>query len=325
MKKIFLFSCILSLLLVSGCSEKYVATVGDEKITEGEFLFYLNSIKSQMIGTELQSEEDWETQEIEGMKAIDFAKERALEAASANVAYVEIADSLDIELTDVDEEYIKRTKESLISARGGESGYKKYLKENNISDDFIQMLCESMIYSSKLAEKAVDESPATEEEKNKLFSELSVYGNYKAKHILLSVVDGETMQPLDEETVKSAKIKADDIFNRVKNGEDFDALMNEFSEDPGLETNPDGYLFSTGEMVPEFESCVASLEFNSIGFTESQFGYHIIKRLPIEMKDVEDEIDSKIAEDRLNISLEKWRDEFSLNTVKNNSVYDVIS
>ena len=154
---------------------------------------------------------------------------------------------------------------------------------------------------------------------------MSVYGNYKAKHILFSVVDGETMQPLDEEAVKNAKIKADEVLQKVKNGEDFDALMHEFSEDPGLETSPDGYLFSTGEMVPEFESCVASLEFNAIGFTESQFGYHIIKRLPIEISDVEDDINSKIAEERLNTSLEKWCEEFSLNTVKNSSVYDVIS
>ncbi len=325
MRKIIFTVCMAAMLLLTGCSEKYVASVGEEKITEGEFLFYLNSIKSQMSGTELQSDEDWKTQEIEGMKAIDFAKERALETAAVNVAYIEIAQALDIELTDEDVEYIKSTKESIVSSRGGENGYNKYLKENSITDDFIEMLCESMVYSTKLAEKAIAESPATDEEKNKIFSELSVYGNYKAKHILFSVIDSETMQPLGEDAVKNAKIKADEVLERVKKGEDFDVLMHEFSEDPGLETSPDGYVFSSGEMVPEFESCVAGLEFNAIGFAESQFGYHIIKRLPLDMSDLEKQIESKIVEERLLAALENWRNEFSLSTVKNNGVFDEIS
>ena len=325
MKKILFAVCIVVIMLLTGCSEKYVASVGDKKISESEFSFYLNSIKSQMSGTELQSEEDWKRQEIEGMKAIDFAKERALEAAAVNVAYIEIAKALDIELTDEDEEYIKSTKKSIVSSRGGENGYKEYLKENAITDDFIEMLCESMIYSTKLAEKAITESPVTDEEKAEIFSELSVYGNYKAKHILFSVVDGETMQPLDDETVKNAKNKAEEVLGRVKKGEDFDALMHEYSEDPGLATSPDGYVFSSGEMVPEFESCVAGLEFNSVGFTESQFGYHIIKRLPLDITDLEKQIESKITEDRLLTALDKWRNEFSLSTVKNDVVFNEIS
>lgn len=325
MKKIIFLLCIAFALLLSGCSEKYVATVGDEKITQGEFLFYLNSIKNQMSGTELQSEEDWKTQEIEGMRAIDFAKERALEMAALNLTYVEIADRLDVELSDEEESYVEMTKQNFINSRGGKASYDKYLKENNITDDFIEMLCESIIYSSKLAEIAVRDNPATEEEIEALFSEMSVHGNYKAKHILLSVVDSETMQPLGDEKKISAKEKADDILRRVKSGEDFDKLMHEFSEDPGLESNPDGYVFSTGEMVPEFESCVAGLEFDAIGFAESEFGYHIIKRLPLDMKELEEKINTAIEEKKLPGRMNEWKAQFNLITVKNNAVFEGIS
>lgn len=313
------------MIMLSGCSDKHIATVGDSKITESEFLFYLSSIKSQMRGTEFQSDEDWENQEIEGMKAIDFAKERALEAAARNIQYVKVAEKMNIELDESDNEYIKYTKDSLVSNQGGEDAYKEYLKESGVSDEFINMLCESMVYSSKLAEIAMNEDPVTDEEKETVYKELSENGNYKAKHILLAVLDNETMQPIPDEEKTKKKNTADDVLKRAQKGEDFDTLMNEFSEDPGLQTSPDGYVFSTGEMVPEFENCVVSLDINEIGFAESDYGYHIIKRLPLEMADLEDRINSIFMEEKLEESIVKWEEEYDLSVIKNNGVYDKIS
>ena len=325
MKKLMSVICLISVLLLGGCSDKYVATVGDSKITESEFLFYLSSVKSQMSGTELQSDEDWQSQEIEGMKAIDFAKERALEAAVKNLQYVKVAGKMNIQLNDSEKAYINSTKESLIVNQGGEKAYEEYLKASGVSDEFINMLCQSMVYSSKLAEIAIKENPISDEEKHTMYEELSSNGNYKAKHILLSVVDSETRQPIPEEEKAEKKKIADDVLNKVNGGEDFDALMNSLSEDPGLATSPDGYVFSTGEMVPEFESCVASLEINEIGFAESEFGYHIIKRLPLEMTDLEDRITGVFAQEKLDDCMVNWESEFGLSPVKNNVVYDKIS
>lgn len=93
-----------------------------------------------------------------------------------------------------------------------------------------------------------------------------------AKHILVS----------DKDT-------ATDILNKIKKGADFDELMNEYSEDPGLYTNPDGYVFTDGEMVEEFESAVKKLKVNAVsGIVESDFGYHIIKRIEIPAEYVAD-------------------------------------
>ncbi len=88
---------------------------------------------------------------------------------------------------------------------------------------------------------------------------------YNAKHILIT-----------------DKATANKVLNLVKKGNDFDKLMTEYSEDGGLEGNPDGYLFATGEMVEEFENAVKGLQINKTsGLVESEFGYHIIKRLPL--------------------------------------------
>ena len=94
-----------------------------------------------------------------------------------------------------------------------------------------------------------------------------------AKHILIST---------EERTPAEAKKIADDVLKKLKKGGDFDALMSEFSEDPGTAQYPQGYTFTKGEMVKEFEEAAFSLKDGEIsGLVESDFGYHILKREPL--------------------------------------------
>ena len=59
----------------------------------------------------------------------------------------------------------------------------------------------------------------------------------------------------------------------------FGRLADEYSEDPGRQTNPDGYIFTPGTMVQEFESATEALKYGEIsGIVESDYGYHIILR-----------------------------------------------
>ena len=86
-----------------------------------------------------------------------------------------------------------------------------------------------------------------------------------AKHILIS----------DKKTASS-------VLSKIKNGADFDKLMAEYTEDTGLETNPDGYVFTSGEMIAEFENAVKGLEVGKVSnLVETVYGYHIIKRIEL--------------------------------------------
>lgn len=89
-----------------------------------------------------------------------------------------------------------------------------------------------------------------------------------------------------EYDLSSKKNKADEILARAKTGEDFAALANEFSEDPGNGTGEGGTkrggLYESvrvGQMVKPFEEAALALEPGQIapGLVESDFGYHIIK------------------------------------------------
>ena len=313
MKKILaLFLC---LGILSSCANSdIVATVGDEKITKGEFEFYLSSIKSQLSGTELKTDEDWQTQEIEGEKAIDAAKQRALEIAVLNAEYREAAKAQNIRLTEQEKENVKSTKQQVISSYGGDSAYKKFLKENNITDRFIQLMCESTVYYEKLADRVAKEEPVSEEELLKYFEDnkKALSEEYrKAKHILILTQDNSG-KALSEEEQASKKELAESLFDRIAQGEDFDALMKEYSEDPGLSTNPDGYVFGSGEMVPEFEQATDSVSAGEVTMCKSVYGYHIIKRLPIEYGDIADKVEAQAMKDKISARLKEWEEQYNI-------------
>lgn len=81
------------------------------------------------------------------------------------------------------------------------------------------------------------------------------------------------------------RIKAQGILDRAKAGEDFAALANEFSEDPGNK-GPDGSgkggLYADvpkGRMVAPFEAAALALEAGQVApqLVETDFGFHIVK------------------------------------------------
>ena len=103
-----------------------------------------------------------------------------------------------------------------------------------------------------------------------------------AKHILISTVDSTTGETI--RTDAEAKAEAQKILDRINAGEDYDTLMNEYSEDPGLSGNPDGYIFTEGEMVTEFYDGAKALDEGEVsGLVKSDYGYHIIKREPLDV------------------------------------------
>lgn len=63
--------------------------------------------------------------------------------------------------------------------------------------------------------------------------------------------------------------------------------MNEYSEDGGLATNPDGYIFdSSDSLVGGFREATLALAVGEISdVVETDYGYHIMLRLPIDPAD----------------------------------------
>lgn len=101
----------------------------------------------------------------------------------------------------------------------------------------------------------------------------------RARHILASTRNGTSDA--------DAKAKIDRAYARLVAGENFAALAEEFSDDPGS-ANSGGDLgwFNRGEMVPNFEQKAFNTEPNQV--TEpfaTQFGWHILEVLEQELQE----------------------------------------
>ncbi|HEV8591672.1 MAG TPA: peptidylprolyl isomerase [Pyrinomonadaceae bacterium] len=140
---------------------------------------------------------------------------------------------------------------------------KDFVAKTNLQIKLQQAQFLARLYSDKIAEK----TKVTDDDVNK----------YIAEHPELST---------DEK-----KAKATDILNRAKAGEDFAALANEFSQDPGNKDPKTGQgqggLYkdvTKGRMVPAFEAAALALEPGQIApdLVETDYGFHIIK---LESKD----------------------------------------
>ena len=99
---------------------------------------------------------------------------------------------------------------------------------------------------------------------------------WRSKHVLISTED-----KTNEEKAEAKRL-AEDILKRAESGEDFDKLVEEYSEDPGSKSSPDGYVFTTGTMVQEFEDGTKNTEIGKFCMVETSYGYHVIQRLAID-------------------------------------------
>ena len=113
------------------------------------------------------------------------------------------------------------------------------------------------------------------------------------QHVLISF-KGSIPKDTVTRTMEEAEKLANEIFERAKKGEDFDALVKEYTDDsyPGVykmanfkaEPDLDQGESQREKMVKEFGDVSFKLAVNGIGMAEfsperSKYGWHIIKRL----------------------------------------------
>ncbi len=119
----------------------------------------------------------------------------------------------------------------------------------------------------------------------------------RAGHILIQV-DPEA----NEEASLEARERADAALQRIRGGEDFAAVAQEVSEDPGSrEEGGDLGVFARGVNVPEIDNAAFSLAADEVSdIVQSAFGFHIVhvaERLPARTRPFEEVADELAGED----------------------------
>lgn len=233
------------------------------------------------------------------------------------IEVLELADKMDFQLTDKQEEDAKAVLEMMETQNYGSGSYKAFLKENSLSPNFFENLVYSNAYIGALMEQEGMSENITEEEIDAYYRE-----HYRRANHILILVD----ETASDEEKQQKQAEADAIYQRVIAGEDFNTLVGELSEDPGKETNPEGYIFTDNQMVPEFQNAVDELEVGEIGMCTTDYGIHIIKRLALDetqeiydtgLNSVRTTIQDGIANDRFKARLDEWCEEYGITVTEN--------
>ena len=301
-------------LAVAGVAgEEVLVKLGTAEITANDYLYWLQRSISDYLepfGGQMATL-PWDTEMSDGLTFGQYMLDNALDAAALHCMLRELARQENLTpdpevATQVDKQYA----DMVVQAGSDESRVIHTLWTQMLTRDLLINLNENTELFSQLAELYYGENSGhypTDAEVNAYLDEV---GRYKAKHILLATIDLDTREPLDEATVAQKKAQAEDFLAQLRAAEDpialFDDLMNEHSEDSGLATNPDGYTTAKGEMVAPFEQAALALKAGEISeVVESDFGYHIILRLPLDPDDFRDDCVTSLMEKRIDQEIER--------------------
>ena len=244
-------------IALSGCGAvgNAVIKVGDTKVSSGDLDFYIT--------------------ELTGMGAsFDNYKLKAADEVENKLLINEVSKKWGFSLTDDEKESANTSLIRLRQQMGGKKEFDEKLKKYGSSEGFVRNLIESTIYEKK-CQAAVDLPEKTSDDMKEFFKK----NYYRAKHVLITTKDMTTGAEKDK---NAAKTTAEEVLQKAKAGENFDTLVSTYGEDPGMASNPDGYVFTTGEMVAPFEEKTDELGVGEIGMCETDYGYHVILRLALD-------------------------------------------
>ena len=250
---------------------------GEHTVTWAQFFVFLHgSIRS--FGGMVQ---DFSDISPDGMPFAEIALSLAVEDSMAFLTFQYAADLVGATLDDEAYTALNDYIDSLIEMYEGEDGLRQALWEGagfHSIDIFFDMLSTEYLLGYVMAELYGEDGELIPPEDLEEFIE--PFDFLMVKHILRLHRDEGDDAPRRE---------IEDILNQLDNydGDDFEAffsvLMFEESDDEGgLMRFPDGYLFQEGSMVDEFYEAALALEIGDYsGVVDTDHGYHIILRLPI--------------------------------------------
>lgn len=259
------------------------------------FYYYTRQISNQIDMMKAYYGMDTSWDDEAGADGVTYADVPALNAESQLKQIYTItgfAEDNNVQLTDEDKAEYEETLKADIASVCGEDGtqkdFEKVLSDMYMNMDIYRGMTESNLYYTRNmidlygenAEKITDEEAIAYLEEN---------GYISANHILLMTADTSTGETVDEDTENAIEKHAQEIAAELQAIEDveeriarFKELAEEFNEDPGLEYYPEGYTYTAGTMVSEFESAAAALEEYEVSdAVKTNYGYHIIMKMPL--------------------------------------------
>lgn len=289
-----------------GADDAAVLNIDGHDISREEYNYYFLNEKLRLDGGD---DAFWSTA-TEEQKQL---KERAESGLKEFYAMKKLADEAGIPSDGALAEEVDAEIANLVEQFGGQETFDEILASNYMTEDLYRMLSLESFRSIELFKKTMGD------EIKKSAPDRFI----RAAHILVAF--NENAVDTEAEHTR-AKERAEEVLAKVEAGEDFFQLVAEYGEDPGMVDNLDGYYFTEGEMVqPFYEGALALKEGETSGLVETDYGYHIIKRLPMEDAYIEDNLMTFAAESHYNAFTDKINEVMETMELREGASYDSIS
>lgn len=256
---------------------------------------YLDSYMQYYTGSSL----DWDYTLSDGTNITDYIKSNVYSSVKQHLVLENLANKYGVTLTEGQESAMADSDQSYIDQYGSEEAFEEEIAKLGMRRETYDRVARSNYLYQNLYQLYNTEGSALYASAE----DLAVYAadqNYiTADHILLSTKDLTTGEALTDEQKAEKKALAEEIKQKLDACEGdideltalFQELADQYSEDPGRETYPTGYTFTTGSMVQEFEDAAYALSEGEVSeVVESSFGYHILLRLPLDKSAAADEV-----------------------------------
>ncbi len=287
-------ACALAVALsTTGCADtSWAMKSGNITLPTGVYVYYLlndaaeveqqAASSSSSTSTSSAVTDPW-SQTIEGTSASTWAINNAISSCQTLIYIEQQCAARKITLTASEQSTAKS------SADSNYSSYESIFTNNGISETSVERISADMALSQKL----FDSIYGSKGEKAVSESDLESYytKNYvHVKQIFINKEDTTTNAELTGAKLTAATNKANTAYAAAKaNKADFDALVKKYNEDPGMTSNPDGYIFSQDTATNDsydtsFVSEAFSLKVGDVGMTQSDMGYFIEYKVALDPK-----------------------------------------
>ncbi len=302
-----------NIISISKAQDQVIGTVNGVSLYKSDFDFFYNGqSKNVSESTDKQNLES----ELKKLKqtVFDYIVEEALIKMNMPKSQATLKDS--------DYNEINSYINGMVERYGGIEKLRSVLAEDKVTfNQFIQYT-KSTYLGTNYLNSLIKDIKATDEQIEKYYEDNKKSfvqpEKVTAKNILFFTIDQATGEEYPKEKIEEIEKKAKEVLKSIKDGADFDELMNKYGEDPGAKQMPEGYTFSKGEMVKEFEESAFAMKVGEVSdLVKTEYGYHIIKvvdKIPekqIQLNEVKEsikpELDQKAQSDYLQDLLDKWK------------------
>jgi len=206
--------------------------------------------------------------EVDAAQLVQVFKDNAV-ALSEKKLMLAAAQAAKIKVADAEVDSILAMQYAQI---GGKEKFINYLNNVNISLKALQNdIRDNILINKYIEEKLSDSMKVTDADVEQFYK--SADQSSTVRHILL-LTQGKS----DQEKM-AAYEKINGLLLRARQGENFEALAKQYSEDPGSKSNGGLYRdIRRGDMVKPFEDAAFTVPVGQISdIIETQYGFHILK------------------------------------------------